>query len=278
MKLQIALALCSLSLAWAPLTQVTPPAPGPKGTVIAVGGGGTTPEIIERALQAAGGKSARVLIAAQASSDPKAGEESRTFWMEHGATDVHVLDLSDREAALKEIRAAAFIWMPGGVQTTLYDALAKADVVTAIVDRFRAGAVVGGTSAGCAILSKCMIIGGDQADLKNVRAGGTQTTDGLGVAPDVIFDQHFLQRQRFNRLLACVLDHPEQVGVGIDEKTAVVMSGTAFEVIGESSVFVVDARAAVRTPPQSGEKHSARDVKLHVLTRGDKFDLAPKTK
>ena len=71
------------------------PTPAPKGKLVIVGGGGTTDEIIQRALALAGGKDARMLVVGQASSDPKAGEESRVFWMEKGATNVGVLDLSD---------------------------------------------------------------------------------------------------------------------------------------------------------------------------------------
>jgi cyanophycinase len=219
-----------------------------------------------------------MLIVPQASSDPKAGEESRTFWMEHGATIVEVLDLADPAAATKAIEKAAFIWMPGGDQSRLYDALNAAKLVPVIVERFRAGAVVGGTSAGAAILSKLMIIGGEKADLKSVRAGGTETSDGLGLVTDVVLDQHFVKRQRFTRLLSCVLDHPDTVGVGIDEQTAVIVTGHALEVIGESSVLIIDPRGAKCAPRKAGELHDATGLKLHVLVRGDKFDFGPTKK
>ncbi|MDZ4773484.1 MAG: cyanophycinase [Planctomycetota bacterium] len=278
MKIPFVFAACSLLVACTLALKSAPPdAARPKGVLIAVGGGGTTPEIIERALMQAGGKSAAMLIVAQASSDPKSGEESRTFWMEHGATNVSVLDVSDPVAALLAIEKAAFIWMPGGDQKRLLEALETAKLVDAIVKRFHEGAVVGGTSAGAAAMSKLMIMGGDKADLKSVKAGATQTTDGLGLWPEVILDQHFVQRQRFTRMLACVLDHPEAIGVGIDEKTAVVVSGRSFEVIGESTVLVVDARAAKRVARADGELHSASDLKLHVLKRGDKFEWAAKS-
>lgn len=278
MKIPLVLASCSMLVACTLVPKTAPPEAAPsKGVLIAVGGGGTTPEIIERALAQAGGKGVAMLIAAQASSDPKSGDESRTFWMEHGATNVTVLDLSDPAAAVRAIEMAAFIWMPGGDQKRLYEALAKAEVIDDIVKRFHEGAVVGGTSAGAAVLSKWMIMGGETADLKSVKAGGTQTSDGLGLCPEVILDQHFVQRQRFTRLLACVLDHPEAIGVGIDEKTAVVMTARSFEVIGESSVLVVDARQAKRALPTDGAAHSASDMKLHVLKRGDKFEWSAKS-
>lgn len=244
-----------------------------RGKLLAVGGGGTTPEIIERALELAGGKGARMLIVPQASSDPKSGEESKIFWMEHGALDVHVLDLADEPAALREVEQAAFIWMPGGDQSRLCEELARTSVPAAIARRYEQGALVGGTSAGAAALSRTMIIGGERADLKSVKPGGTQVALGLDLARDMIFDQHFVQRQRFTRLLACVLDHPAQVGIGIDEKTAVIVSGTSLEVIGDSSVLIVDARGARPATPPSGERFSALDVRLHVLQRGDRWEL-----
>lgn len=245
-----------------------------RGALVVVGGGGTTDEIIARALTLAGGKDARMLVVPQASSDPKSGEESKVFWMEHGATNVGVLDLSDHARALDEIGRAAFLWMPGGDQTRLMEELEKADVVDAIRRRHESGAVVGGTSAGAAVISQVMLIGGDKADLKSVRGGGTQTSPGLGLWPTAIVDQHFVQRQRFTRLLSCVLDNPGKIGVGIDEKTAAIVSGDRIEVVGESTVLVVDARGAQLRDVASGELHSATGLRLHVLRRGDVFDAS----
>jgi cyanophycinase len=195
--------------------------------------------------------------------------------MEHGATNVEVLDLADPAAAAKAIAKAAFIWMPGGDQKRLLDALDTAKLVPVIAERFHAGAVVGGTSAGAAVLSKLMILGGEKADLKSVRAGGTETTDGLGLTVEMVLDQHFVKRQRFTRLLSCVIDHPDTVGVGIDEQTAVIIKGQSLEVIGENSVLIIDPRGSKCTPRKPGELHDATGLKLHVLTRGGKYDCGP---
>lgn len=276
MKLHLALVpfalllVCSLAF-----TTPAPPEAEPKGVLVAVGGGGTTPEIIERALTLAGGKSAPLLIVLEASSEPDPAETIK-FWQDHGAANVQVLDVKDRVAALKSIEKAAFIWMGGGDQSRLIAALNEAKLVPAIVERFRAGAVVGGTSAGAAVLSKLMIIGGERADLKSVRAGGTETTDGLGLVTAAVLDQHFVKRQRFSRLLSCVLDHPETIGIGIDERTAAFISGHTIEAVGESSVLIIDARSAKCAPRTAGENHSAMGVNLHVLTRGDKFEFGSK--
>jgi cyanophycinase len=249
-----------------------------KGHLVVVGGGGTTDAVIARSLQLAGGAEARMLVVPQASSNPESGNESKKFWEEKGAKNVTVLDLADPKAAVEAVEKADFIWMPGGDQVRLMDALSKTDVPAAIRKRYEAGAVVGGTSAGAAVISTVMVLGGDKADLTSVKDGGTQTGPGLGLWPQVVVDQHFVKRQRFTRLLACVIDHPEIVGIGIDEKTSVIVSGDKFEVLGESTVIVVDARGATKRAAKPGDLLSASDLRLHVLRDGDKFDLAAKPK
>ncbi|MBM4061852.1 MAG: cyanophycinase [Planctomycetes bacterium] len=253
------------------------PAPATtRGRLLAVGGGGTSDTIVARALELAGGAGARMLVVAQASNKTDAGESSAAFWREKGAREVHVLDLADRDRALAEIAKAEFLWMPGGDQNRLVEALRAADVLAAIRARHEAGALVGGTSAGAAVLSAAMIVGGDTAGLEAVRAGGTKLAQGLGLWRDAIVDQHFLKRQRFHRLLAAVLDRPELVGIGIDERTAVVLhpDGTC-EVVGDGGVLVVDARAARRSPARDGEVHSASGIALAVHRPGDRFPLRP---
>jgi len=251
------------------------PAQASKGRLLAVGGGGTTDAVCKRAIELCGGPEKRMLIVPQASGAEDAGAGSVEFWKEHGAKDVRVLELGDREKALAAIREADFVWMPGGDQSRLMKALLDADLVTAIRERFHAGALVGGTSAGAAVLSSVMIVGGDTADLKSVRGAGTLTTAGLGLWPDAVVDQHFVQRQRFNRLLSCVLDLPQLVGVGIDEKTAVIVHPDgACEVLGDGSVIVVDPRGAQQRSAKAGELHSADGLTLSVLRNGDRFSLS----
>jgi cyanophycinase len=92
----------------------------------------------------------------------------------------------------------------------------------------------------------------------------------------VIVDQHFVARQCFTRLLTCVLDNADFVGVGIDERTAVIVDGVRCHVMGESSVLVIDARAAQKRPSKPGEVLSASDLKMHVLRAGDTFEIAPR--
>ena len=161
--------------------------------------------------------------------------------------------------------------MPGGSQSRFMEAIKGNGLDDVIRARHRAGTLVGGTSAGAAVLSTVMITG--DADLQNIQAGKTVTSTGLGIWPDVIVDQHFLQRQRGNRLISAVLDRPTLVGVGIDERTAVVVQGSRFEVIGESGVIVIDGRRSAIPGTAPGAVHAGSNMALHVLRAGMSFDL-----
>lgn len=251
------------------LTLAADPAPGP---LVVVGGGTMGASIPRRTLELAGGPTAKVLIVPQASSDPDSGPTSAVMWREAGSKDVTVLTLADPAASRKAIESANLIWMPGGDQNRLMAALTKADLVGAIRARHRSGATIGGTSAGTAVQSGIMITG--EAPLNTIRRGATETADGLDLWPGVIVDQHFVRRQRFQRLLSATLDRPHLVGVGIDEGTAAIVTGTKFEVIGAGQVLVIDGRMATMSSGKKGDLAAATGVTLHVLTPGMSFDLA----
>src|SRR5436190_23443423 len=153
------------------------PAPG---HLVAVGGGSTTPEITRRTLELAGGESARVLVIPQASA-ASTGEGSVAMWRERGAKTVTVLDLKDPAAAVKAVESADLIWMPGGDQNRLMEALMPTGVPAAIRARYRQGATVGGTSAGAAVISALCLTG--EADLDRIRNGTTAVREGLGLWP-----------------------------------------------------------------------------------------------
>lgn len=281
-----------------------------RGHLLIVGGGGTSPEMFERALAAAGGLDARVVVLPQASESAETGANSAKAWRAAGARNVAVLDALDSVRSAVELRAASVIWFTGGVQTRLMKALRDAQLVDVVRERYRDGAVVGGTSAGAAVMSATMITGDydlggganapakagsspnaaaqqgaapaapranaeeEDSGLRYIRAGTNVFAEGLGLLPGAIVDQHFVQRQRFNRLLSALIDHPECVGIGIDEKTAIFVHGTRFEVIGSSNVVVVDPRHASNRQGVPATPAAIRDVDVHVLRAGMILDLA----
>lgn len=113
------------------------------------------------------------------------------------------------------------------------------------------------------------------ADLKSLLSGTTVLKKGLGLLPasPVMVDQHFLRRQRGNRLISGVLDHPTLVGVGIDEATAVIFQGSMMHVLGKSGVVVVDPRGAAREPFTAGQVVAATGVRLSALREGKAYSL-----
>ncbi len=201
-----------------------------------------------------------------------------------GATAVSVA-LTREEAmrpdAARVLDSATGIWFSGGDQNRLTAALAGTPVERAIHARYRAGAVVGGTSAGAAVMSAHMLTGDER------RPGGARrdTTDnwitidrnnvavdsGFALVSNVIIDQHFLRRKRHNRLVSLVLEHPVRLGVGIDESTALVVEPDGrWRVSGASVAVVYDARQAAVTP--AGTTLGAAGMSMHVLPAGGRFD------
>ena len=144
---------------------------------------------------------------------------------------------------------------------------------------------VGGTSAGAAIMSDSMITGnqtppGDTTgyygdEFPTIARHRVEIVPGLGFLPQAIVDQHFIRRERHNRLLSAVLERPSLLGVGIDESTALEVSPDGrWRVLGESSVVIYDARpeqVTDRKQPRLG----AMGLRVHVLPAGSVFD--PKT-
>lgn len=243
----------------------------PRGRLLIVGGNGTTPEIVRLAVETAGGANGKVVIFPQASELPETGPNAVKTWTEAGIGHAVALDPKDPAAAIAAVKQATFIWFPGGDQNKLTKALENTGIREAILARYAEGALVGGTSAGAAVMSSVMITG--EADLQSITASKTETAAGLGLFPEAIVDQHFLKRQRMNRLVAAVLDHPNLVGIGIDETTAIFVSGRSFEVLGKSSVVVIDARKASVEKARAGEPATGRSLSVSVLKAGMRYSL-----
>jgi cyanophycinase len=252
---------------------VTALAQPPKGHLLIIGGNGTTDDIMARAVQAAGGNQGVVAIFPQASELAETGDNAVAMWTKAGIGRAVKPDPKTPAEAIQAVKQATFIWFPGGDQVRLMKALENTGIPEAILARYGEGALVGGTSAGAAVMSKLMITG-DAYDLQSVTARKTDIAAGLALWPEAILDQHFLKRQRNNRLLSAVLDHPDVVGVGIDETTAVYVSGgRRFEVLGKNSVVVIDARKASVERTAAGELAAGRGLKLSVLKAGMTYDL-----
>lgn len=248
------------------------------GDLVLIGGGSRPAVIMEKFIDLAGGRDALILIVPTASSLPDTGDfYVDVFKSDYDCKRVRALTLSTREDAdskktAKLVGRADGIFFAGGDQRRILDVLENTRVGSALRDAWAAGTTIAGTSAGTACMSTPMLTGDGDFDV--LRADNIVTRNGLGLVPGVILDQHFVARQRQNRLLSLVLEHPKLIGVGIDEATAVWFKpdGT-WEVLGEGWVQIYDARSAQmkRIPDRDGDLLGGRRIQMHVLLHGDQF-------
>jgi len=255
----------------------------PEGTVIVIGGAEDKVRdrvILGRFVSLAGGADANVAVISTASSlGVEAGERYRQVFEELGVLGVRPLHAVSRsqandDASVRLVGDATGIFMTGGNQLRLASTLGGTRLADAILERFRQGAVVAGTSAGASAMSSHMIAFGASGATPKQRMA--QIAAGLGLLPGVIVDQHFQQRNRLGRLLSLIAQNPSLLGLGIDEDTAgVVGPDHVLEVIGRGSVTIVDG-AASETDAWEVKGHRPvmiSNVVLHSLPAGYKFDL-----
>ncbi len=253
----------------------------PKGNLILVGGGDKPKEAMAKFVELAGGPSAPIVAIPTASAEPDTGAYYvKLFKEEHGCTDVVALEIKTREDAARPdyvelARKARGVFFAGGDQNRVTKALLDTPVGEAIAAAFEGGAVVGGTSAGTACQSDPMITG--EGDFKVIRANSVEVTRGLGFLHGVVVDQHFIARQRSNRLLSVILEHPDMLGVGVDEDTAIwVRPDGTFTVIGASCAMVLDARGAAvaRQPGEKGrDLLGVHGLRVDILLPGEEYDI-----
>ena len=253
-----------------------------RGHLILVGGGEKPPDAMRKFVELAGGPQALIVAIPTASSEPDTGSYYvKLFKEEYGCTNVVALEIKSRADAMRPDYAevagrATGIFFGGGDQIRITNALLGTPVGAAIADAFNRGAVIGGTSAGTACQSDPMITG--EGDFKVIRANSVELWHGLGFFRGAVVDQHFIARQRSNRLVSVILEHPDLLGVGVDEDTAVwVRPDDTFQVIGSSCVMVLDAKGAEvnRHPVETGlDLLGVHGMRVYILLPGESFDLA----
>jgi len=253
-----------------------------RGSLVVVGGG-TQPEVlVEEFVKLAGGPGkAHIVVMAMASeAGERSGESKAADLRKRGATARNLWftrEQADRDSLVRLLDSATGIWFGGGDQNRLAETIRGTKMERAIRARWEKGAVVGGTSAGAAVLSTPMITGtelGTRRDTTEawtrIERGSVKVDTGFSFSTNAVVDQHFVRRKRSNRLLSLVLATPPHLGAGIDEGTAIIVEPSGrLRIMGASVVIVYDARRAERT---TDGVLGARDIRMHVLTNGMTFD------
>src|SRR4051812_5189446 len=271
----------------APSFSAAPAAAQPRGTLQIVGGGPQPPELVRHFVDLAGGPGrARIVVFAMASSDGLAsGEEKAADFRTLGASARNVWitrQQADLDSIVAIVDSATGVWFGGGDQVLLTRALHGSGVERAIRSRYMAGAVVGGTSAGAAVMSDVMITGDERrpggarrdttAAFITIDRGDVVTDSGFALLTNAIVDQHFVRRRRHNRLISLVLERGPHLGVGIDESTALLVPPDGhWSVEGASVAVIYDARSASITG-SGAPALGATGMRMHVLPAGSSFD------
>lgn len=263
-----------------------PPSAG--GTLLIVGGGAQPPELVRRFVELAGGPgAARIAVVPMASAEAATGGPEKAEQLRELGADAFVVNVTREEAETDSVArlfdGVTGVWFNGGDQARLTAALQDTRALAAIRARYDAGAVLAGTSAGAAIMSDSMITG-DQLrpgedtvgyygdDYPRIARRSIVVARGLGFLHDAIVDQHFLKRERHNRLISAVLERPSLIGVGIDEGTALrVDPDGGWGVEGASAVIIYDARDAAITP-STAPVLGATGIRVQLLPAGSGFD------
>lgn len=256
------------------------------GHLFIIGGGRQPTGMLQRFIDLAGGTNqAKIIVMPMASEDAAStGAEQVAEFKSHGVAQVESVVLTRADAtnrlSAKRLDRATGVYFTGGDQSRLAAVLVNSPVQQKLTELYARGAVIGGTSAGAAIMSQVMITGEELLNddktntFKFIKKNNIETAMGLGFMTHAVIDQHFIKRKRLNRLFSVVLEHPQLVGIGIDESTAIIVNADeTFEVLGESAVMVIDPRTATKIRADQNGNLSARDIKTHVLVAGDRFDL-----
>lgn len=242
------------------------PCVGPKrGAILAAGGGDLGPSIYARFLALAGGRDAHIVLVPTAGAE----EGSHDAWtalealQRAGAEHIEVLHtrnraVADLEAFAAPLKEATGVWISGGRQSRLVDVYLGTRTQRELEGVLERGGVIGGNSAGASVLASTLIRGGDPGSDVVI---DHNRPEGFGFLRGVAIDQHLLARGRENDLIAVLRDHPELLGIGVDEGTALVVTGDMASVIGQGRVAIYDFTDPLTLIP------------LRYLVRGDVYDL-----
>jgi cyanophycinase len=241
------------------------------------------PEIFERFIKEINGPDSRIEIITSASEIPFAiGNEYKKAFKKLKCKDVGIMHFKSSKEAdstkyLERLENCQGVLFTGGNQSLLCKILRKTKFLKTLKKRFKTEKdfLVSGTSAGAMALTKVMISKGGPSSL--FVKGHINMTEGLNLLTRIIVDTHFIQRRRLSRLIEAIAVHPNLLGIGLGEDTAVFFkTPQKVEVIGSNLVVLIDGTQISYNNIKQIKKNQnicLQDVKLHVLPKGHSFSI-----
>jgi len=252
-----------------------------KGSLIIIGGGGSTPAIWSKFLQLAGGKDkAKIVVVTTASGDSAEFSQGaiRSVKKATGVEDVTLLHTGDLEVAnsdkfVEAINRATAVFFDGGRQWRPAQSYLNTRAHQAFLDLLDRGGVIAGSSAGASIQGSFLWRGDTEGP--EVLVG--DHTQGLGFLKNSAIDQHLLTRNRQFDLVDFIKEAPEIIGIGLEQATAILVQKDTLEVIGKSYVLIYDYNTiignGVKHVLNNQEVYTASSGPFFFLSEGQKYDL-----
>lgn len=256
-----------------------------KGTLFIIGGGNRSDALMQQMLKTADLKvNDYVVVLPMASEVPDAGFQ--TLSAQLNKLDPRVIknfnfskhDVNDKKW-IDSLAKAKLIYILGGDQSRFMKVVLNTPIYDAIHKAYQHGSTIAGTSAGAAVMSKYMITGKQLLDtvyketFNKLWDKNIEFSPGMGLLENTIIDQHFLKRNRYNRLISALAAHPDLVCVGIDESTAIIVHGSKATVAGESQVIRLANPKALKKTNAGLLKFS--QAAFGIFTAGDVIDIKP---
>lgn len=242
---------------------------GPEKGSLVIVGGGATEVIISKFLELAGGPNEPIVVIPTAGED----EANMNIFRSVGANNITVLHTNNKQIANSDSFVAPLlnakgVWFGGGRQWRLVDAYKDTKTETMFWEVLNKGGVIGGSSAGATIQGSYLARG----DTKNNQIMMGDHEEGFGFIQNIAIDQHSLVRNRQFDMFDILKKRPELLGISIDEKTAIIVKGNIFEVIGQSYVIIYD-RSFWSREGWDKKNLPSKDKLFYFLREGDLYDM-----
>ncbi|MFO7767801.1 MAG: cyanophycinase [bacterium] len=241
----------------------------PSGTLMIIGGAADGANY-EMFMELAGGPQAKIVVVPTAGGRAEYDAEViRQRWADrYGARNVHVLHTRDRAVAESDSFArvlydADAVYFLGGRQWRLVDAYAGTLAEEAFHQVLERGGLIAGSSAGASIQASFLARGAEEGNRLMI-APEPEHWAGFGFLRCAAVDQHIDRRDRWDDLRVIVMRHPDLLGIGISEATAIIVEGDLFEVVGRGRVVVHDYHRSFSY---------ADSTYYLVLEPGDRYDM-----
>jgi cyanophycinase len=214
-----------------------------KGKLIIVGGGNMPDSLFTFFANYCGGKDQPIVYIPTATTDEEYIKEGGHLvkFTSRGFTNLSTIHTRDKVKAddpknIELVRNAKGIFFGGGDQDLIAAAYGGTQLYKEFIALLERGGVIMGTSAGATIMGS-LLVGGD-ARLDLTKPYPFQPA--FSFVKNMAIDQHVLVRNRQFDLIPVIENNPSNIGVAIDESTAIIVEAGKFKVWGLSYALIYD--------------------------------------